>query len=404
MENKKEQKLSFNSKTIILDRAIGDIIELFVSTFLAAYFYKITQDNMVYISIYYIISWIIATIGAFLVGNYIKRKNKVTLYRYGTLIKAIYILLIIVLQEKILDYVWLIAIMYGISVSTTGFPFNMIESELVNEKERTKYMGYKSAIGEIMKVVVPIFLGAYITYSSYQVAAILVFIFSIIKLIISFFIKNINVSKEKMNLKKFIRAVKQMPQYPIKKLYIIEFLKGITVHGVLGIVISLLIIYEVKTELNLGMWTSFFSICMIFTMLVFSKKYDKHNSKMILNICAIFIITSFLLLLFSINMVTIVIYNIVYYIFIKILLSITEIRLFDYSNKPPFEKELNTEYFIFRELSLNLGRVCGYIILLVIGLTNNLNYLKILFFLATISLMFIIKISKNLDIKENLIS
>lgn len=190
MENKETQKLSFGSKIIILDRVIGNIIELFLSTFLAAYFYKITEDNMIYISIYYIISWISATIGAFLLGDYIKRKNKVVLYRYGTFIKAIYILLIIILKEKILDYVWLIAIIYGISTATTGFPFNMMESEAVDEKERTKYMGYKSAIGEITKIVVPIFLGAYITYTSYEIAAILLFVFSIIKLIISLFIKN----------------------------------------------------------------------------------------------------------------------------------------------------------------------------------------------------------------------
>ena len=400
MENK--DKLSFNSKIIILDRAIGEIIELFLGTFLAAYFYRITQDNMIYISIYYIISWAIATIGAFLFSNYIKTKNKVVLYRYGTLIKAIYILLIIILKEKILDYIWLIAIMYGISVATTGFPLNMIESELVSEKERTKYMGYKSATGEITKIIIPIFLGAYITYSSYQITAILVFIFSIIKLVISCCMENKNVSKDKTNLNKFIKEVKENPQYPIKKLYIIEFFKGITVHGVLKIVISLLIIYELKTELNLGIWTSFFSICMIITMILFSKKYNKYHSNKILTVCGFFIITSFIILLFSINKVTIIMYNIVFYVFISILLAITDIRLFDYSNKSPFEKELNTEYFIFRELSLNLGRICGYIILLLIGLSRNLSYLKILFFCATISLMIIILISKNIDKKENL--
>lgn len=397
---KNKDKLSFGSKVIILDRAIGNIIELFLNTFLAAYFYKITQDNMIYISMYYIISWIMATIGAIILSDYIKRKNKVALYRCGTLIKAIYILLIIILKEQILNYIWLIAIMYGISVATTGFPFNMMESELVSDKERTKYTGYKSAIGEISTVVAPIFLGTYITYTSYEIAAVLVFIFSIIKLIISCFIKNINVTKEKVNFRKFIKAVKENPQYPIKKLYIIEFFKGITVHGVLSIVISLLIIYEVKTELNLGIWSSFFSICMVISMFIFAKKYDKHNSRFILNICAFSIIISFIMLLLKINMTTIVLYNIIYYVFIKILLSITEIRLFDYSNKPPFEKELNTEYFIFREIFLNLGRVVGYIILLIIGVSKNMEYLKVLFLFTTIALIIIINMSKNINIEE----
>ncbi len=397
---KNNKKLGFESKIIILDRAIGNIIELFLNTFLAAYFYKITQDNMIYISIYYIIAWIIATISALLLGDYIKRKNKLKLYKIGTFIKALYVLLIIILQEKILDYVWLIAMVYGISVSATGFPFNMIESEIVDSKERTKYTGYKTAVGEITIVIVPIFLGAYITYKSYKAAAILVFIFSIIKFINLYFLKNVNTIKDKLNLKGCLKAIKENKKYPIKELYLIEFLKGITVYGVLSIVISLLIIYEEKTDLNLGIWSSFFSLCLIITMIIFAKKYNKQKSNKILTICGLAIGISFIILLFSINKTTIILYNLVYYIFIKILLSITEIRLFDYSNKSPFEKEFNTEYFIFREFFLNLGRVVGYIILLIIGFSHNLEYLKILFLCTTISLIAIIKISKNIGLKE----
>lgn len=399
MNNK--EKLSFGSKIIILDRAIGNILDLFSNTFLTAYFYKITQDNMIYISIYYIIVWIAATIGALLVANYIKRKNKVVLYRCGIVILTVFILLIIILNERILDYVWLMAIIYGISVSTTGFPFNMMESELVSDKERTKYIGYKHAFGETTKVIAPIFLGAYITYTSYKTAAILVLVFSIIKLINSCFIKNVNVVKEKIDLRKFIDVVKEHSQYPILKIYMIEFFKGITVNGVLDKIIALLIIYEVKTDLNLGIWSSIFSLCTILTMFVFAKKYNKNNSNMILTACSFSILISFILLLFSINITTIILYNLVYYIFIKIVFSISEINLFDYSNKPLFNKELNVEYFTFREISLNSGRVLGYIILLIIGLTHNLEYLKIFFLFMTIALIITIRISKNINAKKD---
>lgn len=395
-----KEKLSFRSKLLIIDRVIGNTIDLFLNTFLAAYFYKITEDNMIYIGVYYIIVWIVATIGALALGNYIKRKNKVNLYRCGTFIKAGYILLIIILKEKILDYIWLVAIIYGITVSATGFPFNMLESEAVDERQRTKYMGYKSAIGEITKVIVPIFLGAYITFSSYQIAAILVFILSIIKVIVTLFIKNVNNRNERMDLKRFLQEVKARPNYPIKKLYIIEFFKGITFNGVLDIIISLLIIYEVKTELNLGIWSSFFSICMIITMMIFAKKYNKRKPKPILLVCSLSIIASFVLMMFKVNMTTIIIYNLVYYIFMKILYTITDINLFDYSNKPPFENELNTEYFIFREISLNIGRVFGYVILLFVGLSHNLEYLKFLFLCSAISMLAIARISRNINVSD----
>lgn len=117
--------------------------------------------------------------------------------------------------------------------------------------------------------------------------------------------------------------------------------------------------------------------------------------------CIFAILISSALLLFKINMTSIIIYNLVYYIFIQILLFITEIRLFDYSNKPPFNGEFNTEYFIFRELFINLGRVVGNLILLIIGLSHNLEYLKIFFLCTTVALMLIIKLSRDLE-KEKL--
>ncbi len=41
-----QEKLSFGSKIIIADRAIGNILDLFSNTFLSAYFYKLTKFTM----------------------------------------------------------------------------------------------------------------------------------------------------------------------------------------------------------------------------------------------------------------------------------------------------------------------------------------------------------------------
>ncbi len=190
---KKNNNLSKLAKTLIIDQSIGKVISIFLDVFLAAYFYKITEQNILYLSIYNIVGWIVATIGAFVVSNYIKRKDKIKLYRFGIIIKSLYIFMIIVMGEKIIKFVYLIGAMYGISTATTGFPFNMIESECINQKERKKYIGLASVFTEIISFVVPIILGAYITLKSYQVAAIIILLFSIIKIINSFNIKNINV-------------------------------------------------------------------------------------------------------------------------------------------------------------------------------------------------------------------
>ena len=86
---KQSNNLSKKAKTLIIDQSIGKVISIFLDVFLAAYFYKITEQNIFYLSIYNIVGWIVATIGAFVVSNYIKKKDKIKLYRFGTIIKSL---------------------------------------------------------------------------------------------------------------------------------------------------------------------------------------------------------------------------------------------------------------------------------------------------------------------------
>lgn len=392
-------KLSIIAKVLILDKSIGKIISIFSNTFLAAYFYKITEQNVFYLSIYNIIAWITATIGALLVSNIIKRKDKVKLYRFGIFIKSLYIFMIIILGEKIINYVYLIGIMNGIATATTGFPLNMIESENITAKERSKYVGYASVAEEITSLVVPILLGAYITIKSYKIAAILILIFSIIKFIISFKIKNINVQTEKVKLKEFNNILKK--DTTLKRLYIIEFFKGINIYGVMSLVVSLLIIYQTNNELELGSWTSLFSMFTILAMYLFGRYYKNNKKRRLLLYSLVAIITSFCLILYKINMATVIWYNIVYYIFMNIILKITEINLFDYSNKEQFKTKFNTEYFIYRELFLNSGRILGYAVLLICaGITQDISNMNILFVFIIISIISVIYMSNKTQIED----
>ena len=393
----KKTKLSTIAKILILDQSIGKITGIFTDVFLAAYLYKITEQNILYLSIYNIVGWIVATICAFLVANIIKTKDKVKLYRFGIFVELLYIFMIIILGDKIIDYIYLIGIMYGIAVATNGFPFNMIQSESVSKEERSKYIGYLSVATETIGLVVPILLGAYISVKSYQIAAIVILIFSFLKLIVCFKIKNINVQKEKVDLKKYYKIIKQ--DNNLIKLYFIEFFKGINRYGVMSLVVSLLIIYQTNNELEIGGWTSIFSLFTIVSMYLFGKFYKKSQKNKLLFISMFAILISSCLILYKTNMITVITYNISYYVFMNIILKITEVNLFDYSNKEPFKTEYNTEFFTFRELFLNIGRILGYTMLLIfVGLTQNILFLNVIFIFIIISTIMVMVLSKKLKI------
>lgn len=390
-----QNSISKPAKILVCDKAIGKVIDIFLTTFLASYFYKISEQNMVYLAIYHIVTYVVATIGAFMVSDYIKRKNKIRLYRLGIAIKAFNIFLIILLKEKIVDYVYLIGVVNGITTATTGFPFNMIESEQVESKERSKYQGYKKAAEQIIGIVIPTFLGAYITFNSYEVAATLILIFSLLRLGLSFFIQNKNIQEDGLRLREFVSRIKR--DQKIKKLYQIEFFKGITVYGVMELVVSLLIIYELKNDLELGAWTSIFAILTVISMFWFAKYYKENRENKILKVSFLFILISFVCMICSINIYTIVLYNIVYYIFVNILLNITETRLFNYSSEGVYKDKFNTEYFIFREVYLNMARVLGFFVLWLVGITQNMSWLKILLLFITVALICMIKMSRDLN-------
>lgn len=395
----KSNNLSKEAKTLIIDQSIGKVISIFLDVFLAAYFYKITEQNILYLSIYNIVGWIVATIGAFVVSNYIKKKDKIKLYRFGTIIKSLYIFMIIIMGEKIINFVYLIGIMYGISTATTGFPLNMMESECITSKERTKYIGLSSVFTEIISFVVPIILGAYITLKSYRVAAIIILVFSIFKIINSFNIKNKNIQTSNIRIKDFINELRK--DKILKKLYVIEFLKGINRYGVMSLVVSLLIIYNTKNEFELGWISSLLSLCTILTMYIFAKFYKDNYKKSILCFSSVFLFVSFILIMNNINMNSIILYNICYYIFMNIILKITEVNLFNYSNNKEYKDKYNTEYFIFRELFLNIGRTLGYTLLLIfVGISHDLNSLKVIFIFIFISIIMTILLSNSIDEKS----
>ena len=87
------------------------------------------------------------------------------------------------------------------------------------------------------------------------------------------------------------------------------------------------------------------------------------------------------------NNVTIIIYNVCYVVFTSLLTLTREIRLFNISDSHIVDKNNQCEFFALREGILNIGRVVGYVMLLLAGLTGNTVILSIVMFLLTLSIL-----------------
>lgn len=383
---------------IIAINAIKDIIGIFLGPFLTAYFIKISQESITDLSIYYILSYIIVAIISFVVAIIIKNKFRIGMFRFGVVLNFFYIISIIILKEKIINYLWIVAIIYGISQGTYWFPYNLFVINKIDNKERINYTVKSTVISRVIGVTCPIVLASLITITNYQLTAVVILVLSLMQIILSFML---NSEKEKVsskfNLKSIYLKIKNNKQ--IGRMLNVEFFIGMNIsNGALGVLITILIFNSFKTDMNLGIINSIMTLLSIVIVYIYGKRYKNKNDRNIIIISSILPVIYMLILLVLTNNITIVLYNACYVIFSTLVQLTRDIRLYNISNSYIVGKDNQCEFFAIREAVLNYGRVIGYLLLLLAGLTQNQIILNIVMLVLTSSILLmgfnLIKIKK----------
>lgn len=381
MKNKKIEE-----NIIIAINAMKKVMILFLGPFLTAYFIRKSQESITDLSVYYIFSYILLGVGSFVVAGIIKNKFRVGMFRIGVIFNFIYIMTIIILKEKIIEYLGLISILYGISSSAYWFPYNLFVINKIDNERRTEYTVKSKIISLIIGVLCPIILGSIITVTNYELTAIIILVISIIQIILSFMLSPDNETNlSKFNAKQTLNKLKSNKQ--IRRISIVEFFIGMNVSdGALEILMTILILNSFKTDMNLGIITSITTVLSMICVHLYGKIYKKKNDKGLIIVSSILPVIAVFILLIWRNNITIIIYNICYVIFTSLLTLTREIRLFNISDSHIVDKNNQCEFFALRESILNIGRVMGYTMLLLAGLTGSQLVLSIVMVLLTLSI------------------
>ena len=169
---------------------------------------------------------------------------------------------------------------------------------------------------------------------------------------------------------------------------IVEFFIGMNVsNGALEVLMTILIFNSFKTNLNLGIITSITTLLSILRVHLYGKFYKYKDDKRIINLSSIIPVLAVLLLLIYKNNITVIIYNVCYVIFTSLLTLTREIRLFKISDSSIVDKNNQSEFFAIREGILNCGRIVGYLMLLLAGMSGNQIVLNIIMILLTSSIL-----------------
>ncbi len=374
------------SNIIIIINALRKIIEIFSGPFLTTYFIKTSLESILDISIYNTFSYIVLAITCLMVGYIIKNKFRMAAFRAGVIINFIYILTIIILKERIIQHLWLLAILYGLFSGLYFMPFNLILGNKIKNEDRTGYEVKKEMISSIINIVIPIVLGSIITVTNYILTAVIILILSLIQIILSFVLKPLEESGEKFNMKGMIQVVKKNKD--IKRMMLAEYLTGISVNNSALATIATILIYNAfQTDLNLGIITSISYILQLIVIYLYGKRYKEKSDKNIIILLSIIpMITLGMFLLYP-NAVTVIIYNLYFTIFVNLIGIIRSVRLYNISNSGEINRSNQEEFWSIREVCLNLGRTTGFVILLVVGIIANSAVLNIVMIMLTMIIL-----------------
>ena len=379
----------FNKDISILTslRVIRPVIDVFTASFLIAYLLKIAQNDFKPIALYFIFFSISTPLVFLALGNFVKRKNKMVLFRIGIILNFFHLLAISVLKEKSVDYIIWFGISYGFYAGFYASAYNSLLSEKVDRKKMGKFMGYVTSMGNATKIIASYLLGKYIHISSFENCMFIILGFSCLEVMLSFFIKSEKCSTAKFKPSVFLQIIKNEPL--LQKAFFIEFLKGMTLYGCLTILITLYTICQFETNLNLGIFNSAFAILTIIISYIFGRYINKEQYPALSLVNSLFIIVTAFLFAFDSSKINFILYNICYATFIQLIQLITDTNLFNISNSVKIRDTFRTEYFAVREVYLCSGRAISYSMLLFAGYYYPESSLKALL----ISLTFVVSMA-----------
>lgn len=379
------RKIEKNAKLLIASDLIYSLTGVFVETFLVAYFLKVTNKNITTISIYYILIYSLTSLGNIVMGKIIKRapdKSK-QIMSFGIVARALFILFIVLLSEKIATNYILIAIIYAFSEMLYWCAHELIYIDVTNNDNRKKYMSIKKILCKIVNVISPIILGTSIEFYSFTKIAVYVFALSVIQILITLFI-NTNIKKEKRqyNFKEFIEYIKRNKLKKIQKYNLSAISYGI-VESSISTLIVIITIMTFKTSLNLGILTTIFSAFSMLSLMLYNKFYNKNNAKFILALCSVVVVIGVIGLLININKTSLVIYNFCYMVTFCIFDVVYNTRKGDLVKECKIDK-YREEYIGYTSIGIGIGRIIGYVLMLIVSFTSNIIYFKILLAVVTL--------------------
>ena len=363
---------------------IRNVVNIYFDTFFAIYFFNLTNYEVLPLAKYYLFLFLFLLLSFWFLRHTERVKYKVYYYRIGLSLMALYLALIMLLKEDIVNHLYLVAIIKGLSEGFYYYPRNILNSSKINNEERKKYDGITNAINQVSNIVIPILLGFLLSYYTYVEMGKVIFLLMIVIFILSFFVIDDSKEKECIKIVPFFKSIIHNKQ--VRNALLIQFLRGFTISsGVLTAVMTIYKILYFESNLYIGLLNGILGLLTFIACIIYAKSNNFSLFKKANYITIILVTLAIISLVIAPSNILFIIYLVVYAIGITIISLYCDKVTVDVSNLDII-KNHRAEYHLILETSLGISRIIGYVLLLIIGLIGNIELLKYLLVLCIIPL------------------
>ena len=366
------------------------VINLFLSTFLIAHIYTLTNDLYSYVfnvGIYQLSAYICMFVSYFLFSFWVDKTNRIWVYRVANIIEAVLVIVTIFYGKDLAKIVVLAGVLSGLAHGAYYASYNVLKQEMVSRKSMDNFAVVLTILGKVINIVCPILLGMLIDVATYTTVAIYVLVLSVIQIIISFFVKSKRPENSNFNLKNYLKNLKKNTKVnrKIKFIYKICIIYGFT--SVVSILLNVNIMMQFGSSFSLGSITSVFACVTIVVLLLFKKftKTGKRAGLFVVAGCLPFV-SAIVFAIFP-NIATLIIYH--------LCLSVCEVMTtttFDIiRNKNLKENGMYAdiaEHQCVVENIFQIIRILSFVALIGVGLIKNLIVFRIFFVIVVLAHFF----------------
>jgi MFS transporter, YQGE family, putative transporter len=366
-----EKRLSSQAVITLMNHGIFQFGNSMSVIFINLYLWRLTNDLMIN-GLFNLISLITAPFATIFIGPIAKKKDRLVAYRWGIFLTALFYLSILLVQERMVDYYIIFALIKGVSTAFYWLGYFTLMYDVSNNENRYRYLGLNTVVTNIAMFIGPALAGIVIGRLSELTGYTIVFLMAFIMFFVAAFgslrIQRAPEHHRKYYLRHLSSILKREPNYA--KCLGGWFIVGLP-QGILMYVPQILLFHVFPSEEFVGYMNVLFFGITVAASYAISRLATTSSTQLYLFIAAAGFTLSASTLLWEVAVWSVIMFMAINSLFKPLQQNAYAANYYQWMDRLPLKKNFRVESIVLRETVINFGRAGGVVLFMLSS--NNLD-------------------------------